>query len=201
MSDIAWTMAHPRPASFGFGLLSPSLVFTSSLTGTVQTASLPGARWTARMVWPVMSRATSAELEVLLVALRGRANRLVIWNLGRPILRGAGGGAPIVNGAGQIGTTINISGLPTNLIGWALPGDMVGVGGELKMVTARVDSGGTGLAAMSVTPPLRASPANGSAIVVTRPTARFIAAEPRVQWEYVRPTLAQGYEIELAEAP
>ena len=35
----------------------------------------------------------------LLVALRGRANRLVIWNLGRPILRGAGGGAQAAGGA------------------------------------------------------------------------------------------------------
>ena len=200
MADITWTVALPRPASFSFGLLSPSVVYTSPLSGAVQTASLPGARWTARMQWPDMSRATSAELEALLATLRGRANRLVLWNLGRPALRGAGGGTPVVNGAGQTGSTVNISGLPNNLTGWALPGDMVGVGGELKMVTASVNSNGSGQAAMSVEPPLRASPSNGSAIVVTRPTARFVAAEPQVQWNYVRPTLASGHELELIEA-
>ena len=141
MADITWTTALPRPASFEFGLRSPSLVYTSPLSGDAQTASLPGAyRWVVRMEWPALTRDRSMALEAFLASLRGRVNRLVVWNLGRPALRGAGGGTPVVNGANQTGSTINISGLSNNLTRWARAGDMLGIGGQLVMVTASVNS-------------------------------------------------------------
>lgn len=201
MADITWTTALPRPARFVWRLRSPSLAFTSPLSGQTQTLALPGsAAWGVSMEWAALDRARSAELEAFIARLRGQANRLVLWNLGRPALRGAGGGTPVVNGAGQTGSTINISGLPNNLTGWALPGDMVGVGGELKMVTASVNSNGSGQAAMSVEPPLRASPSNGSAIVVSQPTTRFMLVEGQAEWVYDRPNLVTGHALELVEA-
>jgi hypothetical protein len=201
MADITWTAALPRPARFVLRLRAPSLRYTSLLTGQTQTLAQPGATvWGISMEWPAMTRARSAELEALFARLRGQANRLVIWNLGRPGLRGAGGGTPVVNGAGQTGATINISGLPNNVTGWALPGDFVGVGGELKMVVASVDSNGSGQAAMTVEPPVRVSPGNGSAIVTSQPTARFMASTDQVEWAYGRPNLASGHTLELIEA-
>ena len=201
MADITWTTALPRPASFEFGLRSPSLVYTSPLSGDAQTASLPGAdRWVVRMEWPALTRDRSMALEAFLASLRGRVNRLVVWNLGRPALRGAGGGTPVVNGANQTGSTINISGLPNNLTGWARAGDMLGIGGQLVMVTASVNSNGSGQAAVSIVPPQRVAPSNGSAIVVAAPTARFVAAEDTVRWRYGRPAMATGHQIELVES-
>ena len=200
MADINFTAALPQPVRFTLGLRSPSLVYSSILTGAVQTASLPGARWMVEMEWPPMRSLNSAALEAVLARLRGRQNRLVLWHLARAALTGTGGGTPVVNGAGQTGATINISGLPNSLTGWALPGDMLGIGGELKMVTASVDSNGSGQATVNVEPPQRVAPANGSAIVTAAPTAKFVLSDDTVRWTHEPARLVTGHRIELIEA-
>lgn len=200
MIDIAWTHLLPRPARMPWRLHTPSLAFVSPLVGSIQTASLPGARWGCELIWSPMPSLQAAPIEALLASLRGRVNRLVLWNIARRALTGSGGGTPIVNGAGQLGTSIAVSGLPASVTGWANVGDMVGIGGELKMLTARVDSGGTGLATLQIAPPMRAAPAHGSAIVVTQPTARFVAAENQVGWVYESPLVVTELRIDLIEA-
>jgi hypothetical protein len=200
VADINFTTALPQPARFAIGLRSPSLVYTSALTGAVQTASVPGARWMVEMEWPPMRTLNSAALEAVLMRLRGRQNRLVLWHLARAALTGVGGGTPVVNGANQTGSTINISGLPINTANWALPGDMLGIGGELKMVTAAVSSNGAGQAAVSFEPPLRVAPSNGSAIVTAAPTAKFILADDAVRWTHEPARLVTGHRVELMEA-
>jgi hypothetical protein len=135
-----------------------------------------------------------------MMQLRGRANRLVLWNLGRPALRGVGGGAPLVNGAGQTGTSVAVDGLPASVTGWALPGDMLGIGGELKMVVASVNSNGSGQATVTFEPPLRGAPADNSAVVVSQPTARFMPVADQAEWSYQPARLVTGHTLELVES-
>ena len=204
MADITLPGGLKKPAAVEFGLRSNSLAFVSPLVGTTQSVSLPGARWAMRLTYPTRLRAQSALLEAVRLQLRGTANRLVCGHLGRPALRGRGGGTPVVNGANQTGASIAISGLPNSLTGWALPGDLLGIGGELKMVCASVDSNGSGQATVTFEPPLRASPANGSAIVTAAPTARWMLAGNDVAWREtpggVIGNLVDGHELELIEA-
>lgn len=199
MADINWLSSYPRPQVFEFGLRSNTLIHVSPLVGTVQTLALPGARWTVRMEWDKLPQASSVLLEALFVRLRGQQNRLVLWHLARPSLRGSGGGSPVVNGAGQTGSTLNVSGLPINTSGVWLAGDMIGVGGELKMVVADVSSNASGQAQVAIEPPLRASPANGSAIVTSQPTARFILADGTTKWRDVPGLAVEGHGVDLVE--
>jgi hypothetical protein len=200
MADINWTTALPQPNSFRFELHSPTLAWTSPLSRSVQTVGMPGARWACSVAWPGMLRAHSAAMEALLVQLRGRANRLVLWNIARPTLRGVGGGSPVVNGGSQTGNAISITGLPINTTGWAVAGDMLGIGGELKMVTASVNSNGSGVATVTFEPPLRASPANSSAITVSMPTAKFITTTDVVGWTTKPARIVDEHKLELIEA-
>ena len=199
MSDINWTTALPVPSAMTFGLRTNSLDFASQLSGVVQSVAMPGSRWIATLQWAFLRRAEADRIQSLLVQMRGRTNRLVLWNVARPTVLGVGGGSPLVNGAGQTGSTINIDGLPASTSGIYIAGDFLGIGGELKMVTATVNSNGSGQASVSFEPPLRAAPADNSAIVTTQPTAKFMLMNNEVSWQHSNPMSVGAFEMQLAE--
>ena len=200
MTDINWNSGWKKPVRIRWGLRANTLALTSPLTGQVQTVGMPGARWFVTLEWPPLTEAQSRQIESLRAQLRGRANRLLLWHLARPALRGAGGGTPVVNGASQTGSSLNVSGLPNSLTNWALAGDMVGIGGELKMLTANASSNGSGQATLTFEPPLRASPGNGSAIVVSQPTARFMLGGDDAEWLHEPGRFISGHALDLVEA-
>jgi len=157
------------PASADWQLVSNTSKTTSPHDGTVQTSELPGARWHVGLSFPRQTPAEGRSLLAFLTMLRGEAGRFYLYDHTQTTPAGTITGAPVVSGVAQIGTTINT-------VGWTgtlLAGDMIGIGGELKMVT--VDAIGAGVTPVAITfePPLRNSPANGSAIVTNKPTAIF----------------------------
>lgn len=198
MADITFPATVRPPRSVEFGLRSNTMAFASPLTGAVRTVGLPGARWVASLQWAALDRQQADELTALLVRLRGMENRLMLWNLAKRTLRGAGGGTPIVNGAGQTGASISVAGLPNNTTVYKA-GDMLGIGGELKMATADATSNGSGVATVTFEPPLRASPSNGSAIVTSQPTARFVLNDSTVRWMHEPGGVTTGVAVELTE--
>lgn len=167
-------------ASAEWGLLSNSMSHISPLSGAEDTLELPGARWFVTLTPDAdLTRAEAAALEAFLIALRGRAGRFYLWNHARPSIRGSGAGAPVVGAANQLGASMATAGWTPNAVGVLLPGDYVGIGGELKMVTAQVDANASGVATLPIEPPQRYAPAAGSAVVLTRPTAVFRLLEDR----------------------
>lgn len=200
MADINWPTALRAPSEMTFGLRTASLNFASPLTGAAQSVTVPGSRWLCTLQWASMVRADADVLQALLVQLRGRSNRLVVWPLPRPAPRGVGGGTPVVYLGGQTGSSINVDGLTPSTTGIYLPGDFLGIGGELKMVTAQVDSDGFGNGTINFEPPLRASPADDSAIVTNQPTAKFMLQNDDVTWRHRNPVTVDSFEMQLVEA-
>lgn len=171
----------PWPDQFDFSLLSNTQISQSPLSGSVQTLELPGARWGATLTFNNVPKDDAATLEAFLVQLRGQANRFRLWNYERPNVRGTGAGTPVVSGSGQTGYTLNTKNWnPGDTV--LLPGDMIGINGELKMVTAAATADANGLAAVQFEPPLRASPGDGTAIITEQPTATFILTDPKPKW-------------------
>lgn len=174
------TTIFTKPQAFEFGLRFNTMVHTSPLTGYVQTVGLTGARWTAQITYTGQTPANAATIEAFIVSLKGQQNRLALYNLARPTVNGTGNGTPLVNGASQVG-----EGIITD--GWAASetvlkaGDMIGIGGELKMVTADVTTNGSGEATISFEPAIRTSPADNSAIDITAPTTLFILTENEIR--------------------
>jgi len=157
------------PASAEWQLVSNTQVTKSTFDGSVQTSELPGAKWHVSLTFPKQEPAAGRVLVAFLASLRGEAGRFYLHDHTLPTPRGTISGTPVVSGAAQIGASIMTSGWTGTL----LAGDMIGIGGELKMVTADVTGAGTTPVAVSFEPPLRNSPANGSAIVTNKPTAVF----------------------------
>lgn len=192
-----------QPGRLRWRLVSNNLVFQSPLTGGLQTAGLPGARWGFTIEFPRLLESDAALLEAFLVSLRGQENRFRYHNPSRPEVRGVGGGTgvggvPDVEGGGQTGTSLNVRNATPSKTGWLLPGDYFSVNGELKMVTANVNSNALGQATIMFEPALRASPVDTAPITLSKPTAVFILANPEAEWDVVPKPITE-FTIEAVE--
>jgi hypothetical protein len=182
MTIYTWpNLSRIAPGSLDWGLTSNTHAFGSPLSGSVQTLELPGARWRFSFDMNSLAPDDSATLRAWLVGLRGQSGRFYMHNMSQPSPRGAGGGAPVVSGAGQSGVALSTSGWPFSTTVLKV-GDFFEVNGELKMVMANVVSNASGAATVTFEPPLRASPANLAPITTVKPKAIFKLDDDTVRW-------------------
>ena len=150
-------------------LLGNTALYPSPLIASAQTLDRGGLKWKTVASFTNIKLADRADLLGLIAALRGQANRLRIIVHDNP-KRGAYGGTPLVVGAGQTGSTLNIDGLSLSVTNWIRKGDYfsVVVNGdhELKMSTTDENSSGTGTLTLKFEPRLRASPLDNAVIFV-----------------------------------
>ena len=169
--------ASPGFRSSRFGLIANTQTFRSPLDGTVQTLELTGARWQANYELPAMNRAQAAAWTAFLTGLLGSSGRFFGFDPDARQPRGSALGTPLVNGAGQSGKSLIVDGWSAVETGLLLPGDYVEVNGELKMVTAQLDSDSAGEATLAFTPPLRESPPDGAALTLANPRATMMLVD------------------------
>ena len=97
---------------------------------------------------------------------------------------GAWGGSPLVNGAGQTGSSLIIDAVGEGSVtAYAFAGDWFEVNGELKICTATAHMNSDD-ATLEFWPPLREAPANNAVIDNASPTGVFILMEDPA-WAYV----------------
>lgn len=199
MTIHTWpTLTRSGPATLEWALVSNTQTFSSPLSGSVQTLELPGARWQFSFPMSNLHPDDAALLRAWLVKLRGQSGRFYMHNMAHPTPRGAGGGTPVVSGAGQSGTALTTTGWPNSLT-VLKAGDFFEVNGELKMAVADATSNGAGAATITFEPPLRASPANLAAITTNKPKGVFKLDEDTVRWSTV-PALISSFAISATEA-
>jgi hypothetical protein len=78
------------------------------------------------------------------------------------------------SGASQTGSALYTKGWPASTNGLLLAGDQFEINGELKQITAPVNSDAAGLAYMQFRPALAGSPADNDPIIIHEPFGRFI---------------------------
>lgn len=120
-------------------------------------------------------------MQAFLAKLNGQQHRMTLHNHAEN-QRGSFGGTPLVAGASQTGTTLNIDGCSFGVTNWIRAGDWFSVNGELKMAVADANSDGAGLAALTFVPRLRSAPANDAAITTASGTGTFILDSNSVSW-------------------
>lgn len=183
-----------------FGLETNTQVFTSALSKFVERSELDGARWKARYELVPMRRATFAELQSILIKLKGRVNRVNVYDPDATSPRGSVAGTILVNGGSQTGTSLDCDGFANSTTGLFLPGDYFEVNNELKMVTASVDSNGSGEATIQFEPPLRASPADNAQITYSTPKCKMILDNDGIQWDSNDAGIYESVSFSLTEA-
>jgi len=175
----------------------------SPFTYQQQAVAHAGQRWEVDVTLPAMNRADAEQWVAFLISLRGQ---LGTFTLGDPVgasPRGSAGGTPLVNGASQIGGTLNIDGCTASQTGWLKAGDYIQLGtagsATLHKVLADVDSNGSGQVAVDIWPYIRTAPSDNATVVVTNTVGRFRLSSDEQNWS-IRETALYGITFGGVEA-
>lgn len=158
----------PGPASVDWNLIDFGGNLTPPLGGAEQRINRLGNRWAATITMPPMS---SEEARLWVARLTRGVREGVRFKLRQLGVDVGAPGSPTVNGGGQAGTALNITG--------ATPRYALRVGQCLNIVTggrrylyraySPVVLGSSGNGTVGIEPPLRAQPANGDSVIIGAP--------------------------------
>jgi hypothetical protein len=177
-----------------------SAMTASPWSGTQQVQVNQAQLWRFSLELPPMREVQARAWMGALLSLRGLYGTFFF---GDPLWKaplGSWAGAPVINGAGQTGAVLNLTGFTAGSIGKA--GDWLqlgsGTSSRLHMVTQDFIADGSGNAAIDIFPSLRSSPLSGAAVVTQSPQGIFRLASPDVgrTWEPFR----FGIAFEVVEA-
>ena len=133
-----------------------------------------------------MKRAEAEAWTAAFLLLSGRANTFLLGDPAGKTPRGSVPGTPLVDGAAQTGRTLNTKGWTASQTGILVAGDWVQVGSgsiqRLYKVTEDANSDGAGLAALSIWPSLRESPADAETLVTSNCEGVFRLASNEMEW-------------------
>lgn len=179
MSTIALPSVVPNSSKIEF--LSNAKKHVSPFSGFTQVVDRGGERWMIDLVYRNLSGANRRAMTSFLVSLNGGENRFTTYNHAEDN-GGAFGGTPLVNGADQVGVSIDVDGASLSISDWIRAGDFFGIGDELKMCTADTSSDGSGELTIPFRPRIRTSPADNSAVVTSQATGLFMLIDDSVSW-------------------
>ena len=168
----------PRLLDWGGRLVPP-------LGGAVQTLNRLGTRWAVDVTIPLMRTEPDGRTWAAALA-QAKVNGVAMWfrqdglTIGVP----AASGTPLVNGAGQSGTTLAVKGFRA---GYPIrQGQFFSIynGGRyyLHMATAVTVADGGGLASVPIFPMLRISPADNAACHFAKPMIQGSLAGNEQAW-------------------
>lgn len=177
------TYAFPSvvPNTTTVELVANTATFISPITGAVQSIDRGGEHWRIALQFQSLTGDNRATMQAFLAKLNGQQHRFTLQNHAEN-QRGSFGGTPLVAGAAQTGTTLNIDGCSLSVTNWIRAGDWFSVNGELKMAVADANSDGAGLATLTFVPRLRAAPPNNDPITTSSGTGTFLLDSRSVSW-------------------
>jgi len=177
---------HTGIRSINLRAVNQTAMSMSPFTYKQQIHNHSGQRWEAEITLPPMARADAEQWIAWLLSLNGRAGT---FQLGDPLgatPRGALGGSPLVNGAGQTGSSLTIDGCTPSVTGWLKAGDYIQLGSgataTLHKVLQDVDTNGSGQASIDIWPSMRTAPADNSVVVVNSAKGNFRLNSNEVDW-------------------
>lgn len=163
--------------------------FESDLNGAMQTAELPGARWSVSMTFSNRQGKSARALQGFLAGLKGRAGRFWVtpadWEpLGSP------DGAGVVASNTSGGTSLSTSGWTADIAELLYAGDYFEVNGELKKMTETASSDASGLSTLEFAPPLRQPVTAGMTIRVVEPRCQMqLSDDGQAGWSASAPVI------------
>lgn len=201
--NIAWP-ANIFPVSTGYESIPNVWGFGNEETKTFTSYERPGHLWRQQITLPDLSGDERVEMQMFLVELRGQQNRALLPDFAHQ-RRGAGGGTPVVNGAGQSGYTLAVSGCPASVT-WLKRGDYLQLANyELFRVMTDAVTNGSGQVTISIYPKIRTAPASGSAVEINNPRARCRLNTRTASWTNIADPLdghrvRSGFSLDFIQA-
>ncbi len=140
-----------------------------------------GERWSCRVTLPTMPRDKAAEWQAFLLLLDGGYGTVLFGDVFRPTPLGQALGAPVVNGSGQTGKTLQVRGFQPNKTNQLLPGDWLQLGYRLYRNLRAAHSDENGEAILDIWPRLRTSPFDGDQVILANTAGTFRIAQSSIQ--------------------
>lgn len=197
MATYAFPTLSRSPNSMVLDFVSNTETFVSPITGAIQTLDRGGEHLMLTLTYNNLKTADRALLTGFLARLNGQQHRVTL-PFHAVDNQGSFGGTPLVNGASQTGTTLDIDGCSLSVTGWIKAGDVFSVNGEMKIATLDANSDGSGNVTLTFSPRLRTSPSDGAAIETTAPSGTFMLAGNAQSWNY-RPNKFSDFVIKFME--
>lgn len=192
-------ISFPRPLltvpgikRYRFRPIYNNTVFVSPVTKTRQVIRRPGNLWGGFYEFAPKKTDEVRAMKAWISSMEGESGTFLGFDPTGRLPSGIadiGLDTPLVDGAGQSGSSINTKGWRNNGTGLLLPGDYYQIGNtglarQLKQVTEQVDSNGTGLATINFQTPLHASPAANDVIIFDNPVGVFnLINSEDIGWE------------------
>lgn len=172
----------PKPQGMSWRLVMPTQTNVSDWTGRRQTVASGRGWWEAQITFPPIVGSTSINAWRSFIAkARGAANDFQVPV--DPVAQSAATATPLVNGAGQLGRTLNTDGWPTSTT-VLQAGQYVTINNQLLQLTENVTSNGSGVATLTFEPPIRVSPSDNAAIEFKNPYClMYLVEEPTLSVE------------------
>lgn len=138
--------------------------------GQMRATQNMGRTWTE--IYPLLDSA-NPNVRALIAALNHSMRSGILWEVQHPYWHrraGLGGGAPVIDGANQTGSSINITSASVSKTKWLRSGDIIGIadGPVIFDVTSDVDTDALGKATIPISPPIFTgrAPANGAVVTI-----------------------------------
>lgn len=190
------------PSNVSFGIKYNTQINVSSLSGSIQTIEIPGARWVANLAFNDLEDTEGRVLAAYLAELRGASGRFYLYDHSHASPRGTNlaSGTVLVSGASQVGNTLITSGWTINETGILLKGDYIEIGvKELKIITIDANSDGSGLSTLTFDPPIRTSPGDTTVVVRTNAEAQMLLDNDEIRWNTNNPGLLTTFNFSCTE--
>lgn len=186
---ITYPLSLPTSAGIArveFRAVNVTALSASPFTLQQQVIAHGGQGMEAVVTLPPMNRADAEDWLGFLMSLKGRIGTFLMGDPAGATPRGSAGGTPLVNGASQTGSSLNIDGATASQTGWLKRGDYIQLGSgstaTLHKVMTDADSNGSGQVSLDIWPDLRSSPADNAAVTVTNAKGRFRLAQSSQDW-------------------
>lgn len=185
-----------RPERMEFSIRDSVIVTNNVFGQSYGSVEVGFALWIVTMRFGSVPREQQHERAGFFAGLRGRVNRLRLWQIDQPQPFGTLRGSPVLAATALQGATtasINNAGQGLTL----KRGDMIGINGMLCIVRDNsVSNAGT----MTVTfePPLRKPAPTGTPVVWDRPSALFMLDTSSIVMPF-EPRVSPGFVVSLME--
>lgn len=194
MAVYPWPNFKVGPCDFGIQF---EVQLSVMRDGRIGSYGLPGYRWVASIRFePEFEDMQRPAIEAFIVNLEGGAHRFTMHHLARPVPNGTLTGnptvaAPVIAGA----TSLQL----TNCNGGLKRGDIIGLAGQILMVTADANPTFTNMT-VSVKPAVRVAHNSGTPVIWNRPTTTWL---PRSSiagpFPYAQNNVRPGFSWEIVE--
>lgn len=197
MATVSWpTDAWARPSRVRWSLQTQGASWSAAYTGQAQRITHLADRWRVDLALVPVLAEQAGPREAFFSRLQRSADWVQLWHFARPQPLGTMRGSPTASAASRGATSLTIQ---TTAGATLLAGDLFGVAGQLCQAAQTATANGSGVMAVPLVMPLRATVTSSAPVTWDRPTGTFQLLGGDFGADYVAPRMQLGPELQFLE--